>query len=183
MLRPWSEEEIQLVREMYAEFSAPYIAKQLQGRTAKSVYALASKYGLPKRGKVKVPRASPDRSDRWSDDVLANYEPKLVDGLRRCEACGHPTMPDGARAKLTRIQRRMFDIIHRSGAAGISSPDLMALIYQERADGGPDSPNILAVQTAYMRVKLKPFGITISSTRGPGAVWKIEATGSELKCS
>lgn len=179
MPRPWSAEEIQLVRDLFPKFPARYIAMQLKGRTVGAIYSLAEKYGFSKQKKVRIIKPSPDKRRRWSE-ALVDFEPKLAAGIRRCEACGHPTISNGARAKLTPVQRRMFDVVHRSGTVGISSPDLMALVYQDHADGGPSS-NVLGVQAAYMRPRLKPFGLTIRSSRGPSAVWRIETIGGKLK--
>jgi hypothetical protein len=179
MPRPWSAEEIQLVREQFPKFPARYIATQLRGRTTAAIYSVAEKYGISKQNRVRIVKPSPDRSSRWSD-AFVNLEPRLAAGVRRCEACGHPTIPNEARAKLTPTQRRMFDIVHRSGTVGISSPDLMALVYQDRSDGGPSTSNVLRTQAAYMRPKLRPLGLTIRSNSGPGAIWRIETIGSKL---
>ena len=179
MPRPWSAKEIQLVREQFPIFPANYIATQLKGRTVGAIYYIAEKYYIAKRTKTKKAKRSPDERRRWSE-ALVDFDSKLAAGVRRCEACGHPTIPNEARAKLTATQRRMFDVVHRSGTVGINTPDLMALVYQGHADGGPSS-NVLCVQAAYMRSKLKPFGLTIRSSRGPGAIWRIETIGRKLK--
>jgi hypothetical protein len=93
--------------------------------------------------------------------------------LSVCSCCGHPLPESGPREALTGMQKRMFDIVLRSGTAGISGPELMNRLYEGNPNGGPDSLNIVAVMAHAMRKQIEEFGISIVSTRGPGGTYRI----------
>lgn len=57
---------------------------------------------------------------------------------------------------------------------GLTMWQLAAQVYADRPDGGPDDPgDTIHTQICHMRRKLKPFGISIKSTHGPGAVYHV----------
>lgn len=90
-----------------------------------------------------------------------------------CSCCGHPLPVSGARATLTPGQRRMFDVVMRSGTAGISAPEIMNQIYEDAADGGAESQNIIPVMATNIRKRIEKFGITVAATRGHGSLYYI----------
>lgn len=84
-----------------------------------------------------------------------------------CECCGFPLVADEIGVVLTPLQRRIFNIVKRAGAAGISSPEVMEMVYQNAPDGGPDSTNIVAVVCNQMNKRLKQFNLKVQGRRGP----------------
>jgi hypothetical protein len=91
-----------------------------------------------------------------------------------CKCCGHPIVADEIGIVLTPLQRRIFNIVKRAGAAGISGRDIMDEVYANTQDGGPESTNIIAVVVNQMNRRLAQFSIKIQGRRGQGGVFKIE---------
>jgi hypothetical protein len=71
------------------------------------------------------------------------------------------------------MERRLFQIVDRAGALGISNPECMARLYAGDRRGGPASSNIIAVMVNHLNRKIVPFGIAIRSKGGPGAVYRL----------
>ena len=85
---------------------------------------------------------------------------------RICDCCGHPLPDDGPESALTPMQRRLFRILKIAGQRGVSGPELVDLLYQEDANGGPDSLSIVSVMRSNMLPRLAPFGLTIKTRIG-----------------
>lgn len=92
-----------------------------------------------------------------------------------CPHCGHPMAPDGAAGSLYGRQRRFFQIVERAGTDGIDGPRLRQKLYADIADGGPESPHIIAVMAQQINRKIKPFGLTIRARAGKGAPYRLQA--------
>jgi hypothetical protein len=90
-----------------------------------------------------------------------------------CSHCGHPLPDSGVRGVLTVQQRRLFDIVMRAGQAGITTPEIMSLLYGDDPDGGPDSLHIVSVLALQIRKRIEPFGITIVGRSGNGSGYYI----------
>lgn len=90
-----------------------------------------------------------------------------------CSCCGHPLPASGARVALTAMQQRMFDIVMRSGTAGISGPEIMNRMYEDDPTGGAESRNIVPVMAQKIRERIESFGITLIGTRGIGSAYYI----------
>jgi hypothetical protein len=88
------------------------------------------------------------------------------EATKLCKCCGHPLPDDGPESALTPMQRRLFRILKIAGQRGVSGPELVDLLYQEDANGGSDSLNIVAVMRSNMLPRLAPFGLTIKSRIG-----------------
>ena len=78
-----------------------------------------------------------------------------------------PSLHFGPKAK------RVLDAVRRAKDAGISRPDVAAIVYSDDPDGGPDSSNVISVVIHKMNKKLAPHGMKIQSTGGPGAVYRL----------
>ena len=90
-----------------------------------------------------------------------------------CSCCGHPLPASGARASLTPMQRRMFDVVLRSGTAGITAPEIMNRLYEDDPDGGAENQNIVPVMAKNIRQRIEKFGITLLGTRGHGSLFYV----------
>ena len=93
--------------------------------------------------------------------------------LSVCACCGHPLPESGPRNTLSPTQRRMYDIVLRSGTAGISASEIMNRLYEDRANGGPENQNIIPVMAIKIRERIEKFGITMAATRGHGSSYFI----------
>ena len=80
-------------------------------------------------------------------------------------------MPIGdVRINLSYMERRMFEAVERAGTVGITMPELLALMYGDREDGGPLQADASLRTRAYqLRKRLKPWGLTVKSKGGPYA--------------
>jgi hypothetical protein len=93
-----------------------------------------------------------------------------------CEACGHPKPDNEIVALLTGKQRRLFEIIVRSGTLGIGVHDIMPELYANDPTGGPTNSQIISVMAHHINKKIAPFGLKLSCRRGPWAVWRLTET-------
>ena len=91
-----------------------------------------------------------------------------------CKCCGHPMVSDPVEIVLTPLQRRIFEIVKRAGAAGISGKDIMEQVYANVRGGGPDSTNIIAVVVNHANKRLAQFSLKITARRGPHSRFKLE---------
>jgi len=66
-------------------------------------------------------------------------------------------------------QEVIFDCLKRHAGRTVSYDALVALLYDHRADGGPDDPrSVLACQICHLRRLLRPSGETIRTIWGRG---------------
>ncbi len=100
-------------------------------------------------------------------------------GAGTCPCCGHPALEDAAvKEDLTPMQRRLYDVLKSVGQAGIGISGLMDRVYSNggyHTNGPPNSPNVLHVQKRFMKERLAKHGLRITSSRGPGALWRLES--------
>ncbi len=82
-----------------------------------------------------------------------------------CPCCGQTLPTDGpAGLKLTRSQRRIYDIIRKAGPNGITSDVIFDRLYRDDPDGGPDTQTkIISVFICSLNKKLPKFGQKIQS--------------------
>lgn len=92
-----------------------------------------------------------------------------------CETCGHPVVGAEVETVLMGKQLRLFQIIDRAGAAGISSLNVMGVLYADEPDGGPLDTNIISAHAHAANKKLAPLGLRLSSRRGPWSLWRVMA--------
>ena len=95
--------------------------------------------------------------------------------VKVCECCGHPLPDLAVQLELTKRQRQMFEALRRAGKAGITLDRIMEVVYGDDSDGGPDSTTVLHVQRTKMKGKLAKFGLQITTTKGHGSLWRLEA--------
>src|SRR5215475_6887057 len=90
--------------------------------------------------------------------------------MKCCPSCGRPFPP---RLKVSGpVRQRVVDII-ASRPHGISSADLMALVYAEDPDGGPDCQSIISAIVYHANAQLRDLGYRIVSTLGRGATYSL----------
>ena len=91
-----------------------------------------------------------------------------------CKKCGFPIVPDEIDIVLTPLQKRIFHLVKRAGAAGIAGWDLMDMVYMHDINGGPESSNIIAVVCTQMNKRLLQFGLQVKGRRGPGGYFALQ---------
>ena len=94
--------------------------------------------------------------------------------VKVCQCCGHPLPTIAVESTLTPLQARLYRAVKRAGRAGIDAQTLMDRVYADDPNGGPESRNILHVARKQMAPRLASHGLTIASSRGPGALWTLE---------
>jgi hypothetical protein len=93
--------------------------------------------------------------------------------MHKCPTCGQELPP---KLKVTgTVRQRMVDIIAKR-PQGISSQDLIALVYAEDPDGGPESMSIISALVYLANVQLRKQGYRIVSTLGRGAKYSLVRT-------
>jgi hypothetical protein len=95
--------------------------------------------------------------------------------LKCCPTCGQ-TLPPADLAKgsrLTFYEERMLDLLRKAGQRGICVRDLVDLVYETAADGGPEYASRCIWQ--FKRgINTKLIGWRIASSRGPSARYWLE---------
>ena len=113
---------------------------------------------------------------------------------KKCPCCGHPLADDSVPpVGLTAIETRIFQIVSRHSPLGIfGQRELMALVYADRPDGGPEHPSVIRKHICNMNKKLKlvrPRPLRIQGRRGyrlieikpePAAKWSFPTAGDNL---
>jgi hypothetical protein len=84
-----------------------------------------------------------------------------------CPTCGHPIIDDGL--NLTRIQKRIFEVIKRHGRA--DAEILRTAIWGSDPNGGPEG-NVLAQHIHLLNKRIRDQGIAIRK-RGYGSPYRI----------
>jgi hypothetical protein len=75
--------------------------------------------------------------------------------------------------QMPEVKQRIYETIRR--CRSITRRDLMDLVYADRRDGGPLWDNVISVHIKQMNDKwLKPHGIRIDATGGPGSTYSIK---------
>jgi hypothetical protein len=88
----------------------------------------------------------------------------------KCPCC------DGTgRIALTPMQFRVWDVLRRAGADGISCSALAERVYADRPDGGPESAtHCIWTHASLANRRLKELGQRIVATGGPGSIYRLE---------
>lgn len=69
------------------------------------------------------------------------------------------------------VKQRIFNYIKKHPYCTIEA--LMASVYRDDPNGGPDS-NVVSAHITQMKPTLEANGLRITSRRGPGATYKLE---------
>ena len=90
-----------------------------------------------------------------------------MSGVRACPCCGAPvaapTRLDAALARLTPMQRRLVRAVVR--CPGQTATELAAVVYADRADGGPDdAPGVVRVLAN--QIRLRGVGVLVTAGQG-----------------
>jgi hypothetical protein len=85
-----------------------------------------------------------------------------------CPQCGHPVAPDEIKGILKGKQKAVYEVIARAGGLGISTQEIMDIVYAGHPDGGP-TWNTLSATARIINKKIECFGLMIRSERGWGA--------------
>jgi hypothetical protein len=84
-------------------------------------------------------------------------------------------VPAAEGARLTPQQRRIYDALAKRPRTNVELQDAM---YGDRPDGGPECADIVVhMMVKDMKARLHPLGLTISSSGGQGARYRLEAIG------
>ena len=85
-----------------------------------------------------------------------------------CPCCGHPLPYEPIKGmKMSRMEKRIFEIVQKRTPHGITSADLLDYVYAEDPNGGPEYPDI-SLKTTICRFnkKLGQFGYRIKAHPG-----------------
>lgn len=91
-----------------------------------------------------------------------------------CKCCGHPVPVDDVAATLTGKARKLYEIIEAAGRVGITRDRAAGLLYADDPDGGPLTHPISQWKWIVNGI-IRTHGLEITSTRGPAAVYRLEA--------
>ena len=93
----------------------------------------------------------------------------------RCPCCGHPMEQPGVDKPVVTMgpnQQALFNLL-KANPDGISAAAIRDRVFTTNRDGDPHCHNIVAVVTANVNKKIKAWGLRISSTGGPGSVYRL----------
>ena len=98
---------------------------------------------------------------------------------KQCPCCGQAVsvdLLDNAVPEnffwLGAMQQALFDLVKKH-PQGIKACDIKDRIYASTRDGGASQHNIVAVMARHVNKKLKPLGMRIKGTGGPGSVYRL----------
>ena len=91
----------------------------------------------------------------------------------RCSHCGQ-IIPPQFLFEHQPVKQRIYDFI-AAHPEGVTRDQLMASVYADRIDGGPEWPVVISVHLNEMRPVLERKGLTITSMRGPGSKYRLTA--------
>lgn len=92
-----------------------------------------------------------------------------------CPTCGHPMASDRTADLFQGAQRQLYECVRDAGQLGISNDQLMSKLYGHRADGGPNTPNIVAVMNWHINRKLRLIGLEVVGRGGPKSTYRLES--------
>ena len=105
--------------------------------------------------------------------------------LKKCPCCGQEVSDflwvDRELVRLGAMQQRLVNIL-KAAPEGLTVYDVVDRLYSSSASGGPSGNNIIAVMAAHINKKLKPLGISIRGTGGPGSVYRLVETKEVARC-
>lgn len=84
-----------------------------------------------------------------------------------CPHCGHPMPPDEIVASLAGKQRAIYQVIARAGSLGISTTEIIDVVYANDPNGGP-TWNAVSATVSIINRKIGRFGLAIKSEKGWG---------------
>lgn len=94
---------------------------------------------------------------------------------QRCPCCKQIIPP--ARLFLGQpIKRRIYEFI-AAHPEGVDRRRIIENVYADDINGGPEFANVISVHIKKMRPVLKDIGLTISSMRGRGSVYRLVEIG------
>jgi len=96
-----------------------------------------------------------------------------------CPACGHPILPTDPLAFLTLTERAIFDVIYRSGQAGIVRRAVLARVWANTPKGGVTESTV-TVHIRNMNKKLPWIKMEISSERSNEARYRVRRLPQDL---
>ena len=91
--------------------------------------------------------------------------------MKRCAHCGQIIPP---KIIFGGVKQRVYDFI-AAHPEGVQRWQIMAAVYADDIDGGPESPNVICVHLNHMRKKLAEHGVQIHTRPGRGAVYRLVA--------
>jgi len=90
--------------------------------------------------------------------------------IKICPCCGQIIPPA---IRMPEVKQRIYDVVRKSH--DITRRDLMNAVYADRYDGGPLSDNVISVHIKQINERwLRPHGIQIKGTGGPGSTYSIQ---------
>ena len=98
---------------------------------------------------------------------------------KRCPCCGQAVsidLLDNAVPEnffwLGAMQQGLFDLVKKH-PQGISAESIRDRLYANSRNGSESQHNIVAVMARHVNKKLKPLGLRIKGTGGPGSVYRL----------
>jgi hypothetical protein len=92
-----------------------------------------------------------------------------------CPCCGTPMSKPGIDARTVHLganQQALFNLL-KANASGISVDAIRNRILTTNRDGDSYNSSIVAVMASHINKKIKPWGLRIQSTGGPGSVYRL----------
>jgi hypothetical protein len=86
-----------------------------------------------------------------------------------CPCCKRPLPP-----KIIvggRIRQRVLDYVAKS--AGVTTQQIMDHVYADDPNGGPDSVNVITSTVRHINKRIKPYGLRIKGSGGPGSTYSL----------
>ena len=94
---------------------------------------------------------------------------------RRCPCCGAPLAEELGIKPSVRLgpnQQALFDLLRRH-PQGITNEAIRERLFATNRKGDPYHGSIVAVMTHHVNRKIKPWGLAIRGTGGPGSVYQL----------
>ena len=95
--------------------------------------------------------------------------------IESCPHCGHPIPDAGVYGVLSPKRRRMVELLATAGSRGLSSYEIMDLLYQDDPNGGAEHRSTISVMRAHINPLIEPFGLRIVGRLGAGGNYRLEA--------
>jgi len=90
--------------------------------------------------------------------------------VKPCPTCGQTLPPPCPDVRLTPQQARIFERVRKAGKWGIRTDDLVAWLFADREDGGPDTAvKVLHNQVFHLNKRLKLLGKVVRAPKGSRA--------------
>ena len=89
-----------------------------------------------------------------------------------CKCCGHPVASEAITAKLSKSERKFFNIVQKAGNYGLPMEAAAEIFYADDPDGGALS-NTIQVFRSRANKKLRPYGLYITAA-GCDGIYRLE---------